>query len=174
MMRSRLLRPEAEALAILESVKATSFPVDVVEIALGLGLFVAPVDLGDDVSGMLVMNEGGGAIGYNPQHSSARQRFTIAHELGHYILHREEAPLFIDKQYSVVFRDERSSTGADKREREANAFASALLMPEGPLRSAATKVGFDLADDAALTSLARQFGVSKQALSYRLAGLGLF
>lgn len=170
----RSLRPEAEAKALLESAGITSVPVDVVEIALSLGLFVAPVELGSDVSGMLVMHEVGGAIGYNPNHAPARQRFTIAHEIGHYILHRDEAPLFIDKQYSVVFRNDRSSTGEDRREREANAFASALLMPDDQLRSAAAKVGFDLADDAALTSLARRFGVSKQALSYRLAALGLF
>ena len=54
-------------------------------------------------------------------------RFTIAHELAHYILHTKETKLFVDKQ--VLYRDGKSSTGEILQEREANAFAASLIMP---------------------------------------------
>lgn len=77
--------------------------------------------LGETVSGMLVVEDDRGAIGYNATHAPVRQRFTIAHEIAHYILHvkkSRKSQLFIDR--SVTFRrDETSSTGDDNQEVEA-------------------------------------------------------
>lgn len=104
-----------------------------------------------------------------------RQRFTIAHELGHLLLHRYTTPHADGRQ--IRFRDEDSSKGSVREEVEANQFAAEVLMPEDLIR-AHLKMSFDLADDTAdreaverLTRLAKRFEVSVQALSFRVANL---
>lgn len=175
---SRRLTPEKLASQILEEMGITEPPIPVELVAYRRGLKVEPFDLGDDVSGVLVINDGKGVIGYNSNHPLVRRRFTIAHECGHYEMHGSDGELFIDKryidkQYFVAFRDGRSSTGEDKQEREANAFAAALLMPETILRREIEKRYFDLADETALRDLAELFQVSQQAMMYRLLKLGI-
>jgi Zn-dependent peptidase ImmA (M78 family) len=150
-------------------------PVPVEHLALRLGLAVERADLGRDVSGVLVVRNGRGLIGVNADQAPTRQRFSIAHELGHFVLHRIQMPVFIDTQftrpYLAAFRDATSSTGEDKREREANAFAAALLMPESLVRDAVARLALDVEDDAAIVQLAKRFDVSRQAMTYRLVNL---
>lgn len=55
----------------------------------------------------------------------AREIFTLAHEIGHVILHMEDATAFIDDAITI------SNRSTDEREQEANYFAVCLLMPEG-------------------------------------------
>jgi len=169
-------RPSVEARAslVLRQSGITTPPIPVEVVARRLGLQVSPASLGDDVSGVLVVQEGRGVIGYNSAHSPVRQRFSVAHEIGHYVLHRKASQLFIDKEYFAVFRDTHSSTGESRREREANAFAAALLMPTALLRLEIERQGLHLADEATLDSLAGLFRVSRQAMAYRLANLGIF
>lgn len=76
------------------------------------------------------MDSGKGTIGFNPTESKTRQRFTIAHELGHFELHKQDSGLFVDKEFKMLFRDQNSSSGEIRKEQEANAFAAAILMPE--------------------------------------------
>src|SRR5574343_470703 len=85
--------------------------------------------------------------------------------------------LFVDqKKFKVMFRDEMSSTGEIKQEREANAFAAALLMPKSLLIREIQKLPFDLADEDenVVVKLAQKFEVSTQAMAFRMANLGLF
>jgi Zn-dependent peptidase ImmA (M78 family) len=148
------------------------FPANVDEIARAHGLTVSELELDDTVSGVLVINEVQAVIGVNESHHKNRKRFTVAHELGHYLLHRSAASLFIDTAY-VFFRDEKSSDGTRRQEVEANAFASELLMPEKAVREHAGNVATGEFDKATMDSLAHTFGVSVQALTFRLAKLGL-
>ena len=103
-----------------------------------------------------------------------RQRFTVAHELGHLLLHGYTTP-HADSNFRVRFRDAESSTGSVREEIEANQFAAELLMPRELVAAQATRIGLDYAspddDDPKLSRLARAFQVSKLALSIRLAGL---
>ncbi|WP_460881211.1 ImmA/IrrE family metallo-endopeptidase [Pontibacter rugosus] len=92
-------------------------------------------------------------MGYNPVESVVRQRFTIAHELGHFVLHQKYSELFIDKE-KPLFRNQESSTGEHKREKEANAFAAAILMPQFLIFQEATKIGIKFIDEAAIKKLA--------------------
>ncbi len=69
--------------------------------------------------------------------STVRQRFTIAHELGHFFLHRASSTVFVDAA-PIFFRDESSSNGSQREEIEANAFAAELLMPEDAIRQRLT------------------------------------
>ena len=130
---------------------------------------------GDDVSGVLVVQDGRGVIGVNSAQAPVRQRFTIAHEIGHFEMHRHRMPVFIDKQFLgpmfAVFRDGKSATGEDQREREANAFAAALLMPEPLVMRAVTHMRADVQDDSVIEELARHFEVSRQAMTFRVANL---
>lgn len=173
------LGPDAGAAWVIDHIGVDQPPVDVREAASSFGVAVSPLGEMDDVSGLFVMKDGGGAIGYNRHHPRVRQRFTIAHELGHALLHRGRLPLFIDKGFAVAFRDARSSTGEVQMEREANAFAAALLMPREMVRAAATELtwthGFDVGGGGgALETLAQKFKVSQEAMSYRLMKLGVF
>lgn len=165
---------EAKAVDALREANALRVPVPVELVAHRLGLLVEPSALGDEVSGVLVVREGRGTIGVNQTHPSVRQRFTVAHEIGHYVMHRGSSDLFIDKGYTAVFRDTRSSTGAERAEIQANYFAAALLMPAELLLPEIRRSGFDLADEEALETLAERFQVSLQSMSYRLSNLGVF
>jgi Zn-dependent peptidase ImmA (M78 family) len=165
---------ETRAADLLRETNCFAIPVAVDKVAYRLGLAVEAAELGDDVSGILVVKNESGTIGYNESQAPVRQRFSIAHEIGHYVLHREHERLFIDKSYSAVFRrDQNSSTGEDLREIQANQFAAALLMPEELLAKEIAGFSLDLGDELALTALASRFQVSSQAMSLRLAHLGI-
>ncbi len=150
--------------------------VDVKLVAEKLGLTVEPHDLGPNISGVLYIDKGKGTIGYNKFESPVRQRFTIAHEIGHFILHRLQSEIFVDKkEFKVMYRAEHSVKGDAKQEREANAFAAALLMPKERLTKELQELSFDLGDDQddAIQRLAELFKVSTQAMAYRISNLNL-
>lgn len=152
-------------------------PVDLNKIAKKLGVEIIKHDLGDNVSGVLYIDKGQGIIGYNPNESRVRQRFTIAHELGHYVLHRLNKELFVShKSSKLFFRNDKSKTGEYKLEREANAFAAALLMPKEILIEEFNRVTYNLNIDEedVINELAKKFKVSTLAMTYRIANLNLF
>lgn len=126
----------------------------------------------ETVSGVLVVKDGKGIIGVNANHHPNRQRFTVAHELGHFLLHRDDGRIFVDRS-PVFFRDAGSSEGTSRQEIEANAFAAALLMPEADLKSLLDDRPVDAFDETSVRRLAARLGVSAQALTIRLTRLGL-
>lgn len=89
-----------------------------------------------------------------------RDRFTLAHELGHYVLHY----LWTDRQGERLMALRR---GSDRIEWEANWFAAAFLMPEGEFRDQFEQTHGDF------SALAQYFCVSEQAARIRAKGLGL-
>ncbi len=100
----------------------------------------------------------GRAIVLNGSGDSGRRRFTIAHEIGHFVLHPERC------------RPERGggvNEAGRMEEREADTFAAELLMPEHLVRDAVREQGLDVA------RLADRFEVSRKAMQTRLRGLGL-
>lgn len=125
--------------------------------------------LDDELSGMALVDGGSRFIVVNSRHHVHRQRFTIAHELGHHAMHGDylRANIHVDK--SVLRRDPMSAEGVEVREIEANAFAAELLMPRHLMGSF---TNLDLADERALRVVAKQFGVSQAAFTYRLMNLG--
>jgi hypothetical protein len=135
----------------LDAFGGDEFPVPVESIAEDLvGLLVERAPM-PDCSGMLLPAER--VILVNPDEVETRQRFTIAHELGHWIcqcLEGQVAPVLCRKQDVGTETDRR-------REREANVFAAELLMPE----------------DAVRAHNGNAFGVSDIAYRYRLYSFGL-
>lgn len=149
-------------------------PVDVEAIAEELGIRVEYQPFSEDdeeISGCIMKAGGEFIIGVNATHHSNRQRFTIAHELGHYVMHRST----LDKVH--LDRNYRSAQGDDSKEIEANAFAAELLMPEDLVREYTGELAdtpLDAEDDhAVIQKLAEQFEVSTQAMTIRLVILGL-
>lgn len=145
-------------------------PVPVQQVAEHLGINIEFVDLGEDCSAVLVRNGNSTAIGVNKNHYPNRQRFSIAHEIAHFVLHKGNT--YVDKGYRVNFRDLESGSGTKMEEMEANAFAAALLMPATWVKDAFKQQPFDLTeDDNSLEMLAKKFKVSTQAMTYRLINL---
>ena len=123
---------------------------------------ISYMDLGDN-SGKIEFKDGIYMITINKYHSDNRQRFTLAHEFGHYILHKN----FL-KNSSItdgaLFRKDYTN---DEKEYEANEFAAKLLMPENKFRQA-IEDGCDT-----INKLAEYFKVSSSAVKYRAYKLGL-
>jgi len=159
---------------ILEECGIEEPPVDVRRVARHLGATVREAEADDELSGFLhrVPSTNRVIIGVNDAHSPSRQHFTIAHELGHLLLHGTE-DFHVDRGFQVYRRDARSTEGSDTSEVEANLFAAELLMPiafvAADLRE---REAIDLSKDDELKRLARRYRVSPQAMTFRLANLG--
>lgn len=160
--------------AILRSYSQLIVPVNIEELAKMRGIKVIAYPLGEDVSGLLSLQEGEATIGYNQKEPLTRRRFTIAHELGHYELHRDKSDLFVDKQFIYRSQSSGDTPVTLVMEQEANAFASAILMPTDLLRREIQLTNLNLRDDDAIAKLARHFDVSTTAMSIRISGLGFF
>lgn len=158
---------------LLKDVGISSAPVDLEAIANFLHLQVWFEELEDDVSGFLSVDSDKSVAVINANHHFNRQRFTLAHEIGHFCLHvgAEKESLFIDRKFAVHHRNHISSLGTVKKEREANLFASILLMPKSLISDEIKSSKFDFFDDSETYMLAKKFGVSEQALGFRLARL---
>lgn len=126
-MKPNYQKAKQAALDILKSQGLIEPPMNPAEIARNLGVNVFFVKFSDpevaeNVSGFY--DAGEDAIYVNKDEAPKRQTFTIAHELGHRILHREWAE---STEYKVLLRQDGNSV--DPIEKEANAFAANLLVP---------------------------------------------
>lgn len=167
---------EREVKKLLDDNGVTMPPVPVDRIAESLGAIISfePFEGKDDLSGILYRDGKNKIIGINSAHTQNRQRFSIAHEIGHLRLHSKE--LFVDKVVRVNFRDNKSSLATDREEIEANTFAAELLMPKNFINTGIDSLikkrqAFD--KDEIIEHLSRAFHVSPQAMEYRLVNLGI-
>jgi Zn-dependent peptidase ImmA (M78 family) len=150
----------AEALALLERSGMLTPPVNVFALAEYLGIEVQQEVMDDDMSGYLEYRSGRWVAGINAYHHMNRKRFTLAHEIAHFLLHRNEKSRFDDELFT------RRIGSKDKIEVEADTLAASVLMPEPAFKE---RIG---AGVTAIGDLASYFGVSNQALRYRALGLG--
>jgi Zn-dependent peptidase ImmA (M78 family) len=155
-----------DARAVLDAtLGGVSVPVDPVVIARMLGLDVLLADLPDKVSGALIKLEGHDpAIFLNRMDATNRQRFTCAHELGHYVW-RLNRPDGLTYEF-VDLRGTLAAEGTADEEVYANAFAAELLMPEEVVRSM-------LREGLPPFLIAARLQVSDDALRIRLKNLGV-
>lgn len=156
-----------KARELIKEFGVKSLPVNVERIARSLGAKVEFAPFDDELSGMAFIKDGVPAIGINSLHHPNRQRFTLAHELAHVLLHSAELEKAVHVDKGSLRRDRVSATGTDMLEIAANAFAAELLMPEEFL-SAALDEKLDLEDPQVLEKLANKFRVSVTALQHRL------
>jgi Zn-dependent peptidase ImmA (M78 family) len=172
MVRRKLIRTLVQRL--LDERRVRSAPVDVTSIATALGVEVQETPAEDDLSGFLYRDRQrkSAIIGVNADHHPNRRNFTAAHELGHYLLHDFD-DVHVDRDFKVWLRNDASSQGTDVEEKEANLFAAELLMPAHFLAHDVEEIGtIDLLDEEVLQELAAKYGVSTQAMTFRLAYLG--
>jgi len=171
MRRHQKLDIYQKAQELLVQSSIATAPVNVEAIAQRLDIHIRRTPTDDDVSGFLLKQAGVAVIGVNALHHPNRQRFTIAHEIGHFVLHDFDE-VHVDKSV-VRLRSEASSTGTDREEVEANQFAAELLMPREFLESELPRFAVnDLFDERGMRLLARHFQVSVQAMSNRLTSIG--
>ncbi|WP_175037896.1 ImmA/IrrE family metallo-endopeptidase [Burkholderia contaminans] len=168
--RPRYGRVSKEATALLRDNGVVSAPVPVDRLAESLGAKVVFNNFNDEISGLLLRTESSLIIGVAKEQPPARQRFTIAHEIGHILLHNF-SDVHIDKNFAVMFRSAESSTAQDILEIEANTFAAELLMPESFIERELSNAVLDVEDDEQLRRLAKKYQVSAQAMTYRLHNL---
>lgn len=120
---------------------------------------ILKVVLASDVSGKLQYKDGYWMMSVNKLHPDVRQRYTLGHELGHYLNHRDSVKVFED---TVFFRSKQKSS----MEYMADQFAARLLMPESDVNvlvSSGVKT---------VKEMASKFGVSLESMKYRLEQLG--
>lgn len=148
-------------------------PVPIDDIIKQQGINLLPYDMNDGISGILLIEHDNITIGYAKSESQERQRFTKAHELGHFMLHRD-GELFVDKNFKAMMFRPSTNMPSDKwQEWEANEFAANILMPTAILQEEIEKLEIDYEDDAWIKELAKKFEVSQMAMSIRLSKLGL-
>lgn len=163
----RLKRAQSQAEQFLRDEGITSLPVDVMEIAESRGIVVqGKADTAPGVSGMLIRAGDEFGILYATHISSLGfQRFSIAHELGHYLLEGH-----ID--HILPKNGEHAShagfTSSDPFELEADHFASGLLMPSTLFQSELRKVNDGL---EAIEALAGECVTSLTATAIKYAEL---
>lgn len=167
-MANRRITQRAEELLSRSGI--TSLPIPVEKLAQEAGAIIRKGPLPSDLSGFLVQDGGRIIIGVNSLHPKQRQRFTVAHEIGHLLLHNLRN--HVDRGFEVYRRDQRSSRAETVAEIEANQFAADLLMPKRMIDAVVPKF-IDLLDERQLKTIASRFEVSAQALTFRLTNLGI-
>jgi Zn-dependent peptidase ImmA (M78 family) len=138
-------------------------PVDMRTLAAKLGLELVEKNLPDDISGKIERLDNGYRVTVNAVHGERRKRFTIAHEIAHYILHRDlfDKGIVDDALY-------RSANMPDAIERQASRYGASLLMPENLVRRFWTTEGPQTRE-----ALAEKFVVSVPVAEIRMRELGL-
>jgi Zn-dependent peptidase ImmA (M78 family) len=167
MLEIRRIREEVDRL--LRKNRIVRPPVPVEKIAENEGLEVRHAPLHGELSGALIRGDGEVYIGVNSLDSGNRQRFTIAHELAHYVLHRG-IKIHVDENFRVNWRDGESSKAVNPEEMEANRFAAELLMPTHFLVRDIEELRS--VDHQSLDSLAKRYRVSVQAMRIRVGNFG--
>lgn len=145
--------------------------VNPVAVAEAEGIDVFAINLSDDsVCGILRKEGGRYCIYVNSDHHANRIRYTIAHELGHYILHRDIVEAFVDHEINLYRKPPSLELATDQSsammEVQANMYAAALLMPESAIRD-------QYACTQDIHAMAKKFGVSREAMGHRISNLGL-
>ncbi|MBQ8836416.1 MAG: ImmA/IrrE family metallo-endopeptidase [Clostridia bacterium] len=171
MVKSEIIEKAKE---FCEEHNINSYPVKIVDLCSKYGISVFEEYLPDDVSGIIAVRDEifddfntNRLIVVNLSDSARRRRFTIAHELAHYMLHRNGSQIY-------AHRDAGQNGGI---ENEANVFASNILMPEHLVRSALSHLedeswGF-IPSSVKAEYIADEFAVSVSAAQVRLEQLGI-
>lgn len=160
-----------KAISLISELDLVSPPVDVRSIAESLLLKIVEVHLGDGSDGALIPERR--EIEVNVDKPHVRQRFTIAHEIGHWVLRHRDRMYEMDEVPTGIY-DNRDDSEVDLEEehrppteREANRFAAELLMPAEWMK----KSWRELNDPDKLAEL---YDVSREAMWNRIVDLRLF
>jgi Zn-dependent peptidase ImmA (M78 family) len=149
-------RARAEAEKVLSANYINSPPITVHELAEMYGLTVFTAAFEDkNISGYIDLDNK--RIVVNEENAEVHQNFSIAHELGHWIMHKDAVEKDEEEKIRIVYRKPMGEE-TDPIELEANAFAAYLLVPEEM---------FKRFQDKSDHELAQIFNVSQSLIGYR-------
>lgn len=156
---------------LIEHYRVTSFPIPIIEIMKDMGFNIYKHELENNLSGYIAINdELKSVIGtskivcVNEQDNVGHQRFTVAHELAHYLFDYKE-----NEPYFNTYKTTENST--NKSEIRANKFAANLLMPKNLFIDEYNNI--KNRDINMLAYLADRFKVSSKAIEKRMEELKL-
>ena len=138
-------------------------PVKLGALAKRLGVKVLLSTLPRGISGQIGQESGEFVIRINRHEAKHRQRFTLAHELAHFLLHRDRIVAEGGWSENVLLRSGQPAN----IEFEANRLASDLVMPSAQLAAATTDYVGPMTPEV-IDDLARRFGVSTAAMEIKL------
>jgi Zn-dependent peptidase ImmA (M78 family) len=144
---------------VLKDHKIISIPTDLVKIFDKLGLQFIELDDPKDIDGAIIEIDGKPKIAVlNKAKSISRQRFTLAHELGHIFLNHNKRDFYepVDSEREVP--DLRSAKAKPPKEIEADVFAAELLIPYQQLKKYQDSIND-------LENISKLFQVSKDAMA---------
>ncbi len=159
--------PEYNKATLLATEKLSEYKISepvvpIFEIAEAEGLSVKIISMPEKLKSVSGFFDPDTSIIYvNAEDVPTRQRFTVAHELGHYLLKHDP------EKYGVLLRFPELN-GEDNIEKEANCFAANILVPKEQLRSIMKKYSLDEND---IPIIAQLFGVSRSVIKFRLKHL---
>lgn len=144
----------------------SEYPVKLGQLAKELGVPIKVSSMSTGVSGQIMRTNGDYLIRVNRHEARERQRFTIAHELAHYFLHRP----IIDSSPDGIKDNVLYRSGAPERiEFEANRLAADIVMPMALVEKVLQEEFNGVVTEATIESLAARFQVSKAAMEIRLS-----
>lgn len=161
--------PSREYLGLKPEVRAgideilSEYPVKLGEIAKHLGVKVLLSTLPRGTSGQIGQEHGEFVIRINRHEAKHRQRFTLAHELAHFLLHKEKIIAEGGWSENVLLRSGQPAN----IEYEANRLASDLVIPSALLAEATAEYSGPMTSEV-IEDLARRFGVSTAAMEIKL------
>jgi Zn-dependent peptidase ImmA (M78 family) len=142
----------------------TTSPIDIFSLAHSIPqLTLVFYPMGEHLSGLCIKNDGYPVIAINSSMSVGRQRFSMAHELYH---------LYYDESEQSTVCATKIGSG-NEVEKAADWFASYFLMPPVALSEVLRKIQVGSMEDLGIreiVKLEQYFGLSRQALLYRLIG----
>jgi Zn-dependent peptidase ImmA (M78 family) len=160
--------PETLAACIVEHYPSIEIPIPLERIAYAVGIVELIPQITSSFEGVLVTDDAKstGSIAYNEASHVERRRFTIAHEIGHFLIpwHGAKAQCAVADMGVLRSKDTRKSTEA-----EANRFAAALLTPGILFKRDIDHLGAPETEH--LTALARKYQVSKEMAARRYTEL---
>lgn len=176
--KTRLKEIEIKASEVLDRIDTDlTEPIDVIQIANELGFVVGNAELGSDMDGFIIIDEGKDdilgiktdkLIGVRASQTLEWKRFVIAHEIGHYILHyNREAD-------NGMYAHRDHMKGKNETENEADYFAANLLMPkEMFVKKYEELKEKNLSADEMTVLLANKFGVTENMTKRRFGELSI-
>ena len=155
---------------IINDLKSKKYPIPIIKIMKELNFIVGKQRLEDDLSGYIVINDEierkfgkKKMICVNSEDNWGHQRFTIAHELAHYLFD-------YDMKEPEFYNTYRTTEVNSEKEIRANKFAANLLMPEKEFKKQYNKFYNDI---YIYSKLEEYFQVSRRAIDRRIIELGL-
>jgi len=164
-MTRELKRIKGERARILKKYLSQR-PVKLGALARELGVAIKVSSLGTGISGQISKEEDKYVIRVNRNEARERQRFTIGHELAHFLLHQD----VIDRSPNGITDTVLYRSGEPQQiEYEANKLAAEIVMPTALVNQELERNFGGVVTEATIEALANRFEVSKAAMEIKLS-----